>query len=288
MDLKRIIALLFVNLLFVFVIIITCNSTFVIGVNIAMMLAMDISILLPEISKMAYKTKKMIIDYNYFKNNIEFYRDIIKEYSMGELAIIDGYEFECPKDIVAMLLKLELNKNIKIEDDKIIILSHDSLKKSEKYLLNNIIQGRLKIKNINKFKRKIENEARYDGLLIKNNEFEAKDLILLVLSFILYGVLFTVTENTTVILSGFFFILMLFIIMIGKAIANTILIELSDKGKELNLKLHGLSNLLKDFSVMDIRDKEELVLWEDYLIYSVMFGINKKIVDDYIKFIIIE
>ena len=32
-----------------------------------------------------------------------------------------------------------------------------------------------------------------------------------------------------------------------------------------------------------IRKKEDLILWEEYLIYSVMFGENNKIVEDICK-----
>lgn len=60
------------------------------------------------------------------------------------------------------------------------------------------------------------------------------------------------------------------------------------KGERVNEKLEGLKNYLKDFSLINEKDEKSLVLWEDYLIYSVIFNQNTKIVKDmynkYIKF----
>jgi uncharacterized membrane protein len=59
----------------------------------------------------------------------------------------------------------------------------------------------------------------------------------------------------------------------------------TSKGRELNQKLEGLKNYLKDYSLMDEREAKEIELWDDYLIYSVMFGQNKKIIEEYEKYI---
>ena len=53
------------------------------------------------------------------------------------------------------------------------------------------------------------------------------------------------------------------------------------KGEEVNLKLEGLKNFLNDFSLLNEKSKEELIIWQDYLIYSVIFNQNTKIVDKY-------
>ena len=51
-------------------------------------------------------------------------------------------------------------------------------------------------------------------------------------------------------------------------------------GNEVNYKLDGLKNFIRDFSSLDERTKEEIILWDDYLIYSVIFGDNKKIYNE--------
>ncbi len=65
----------------------------------------------------------------------------------------------------------------------------------------------------------------------------------------------------------------------GKKVAR------SSKGKEINEKLEGLKSFFQDYSMLSEREAKEVELWEDYLIYSVMFGHNKKIVEEYEKYI---
>lgn len=55
------------------------------------------------------------------------------------------------------------------------------------------------------------------------------------------------------------------------------------KGKELLNKAYGLKNFLKDFSLIKNRKEKELVLWEYYLIYASILGVNVKINDEVIN-----
>jgi len=58
----------------------------------------------------------------------------------------------------------------------------------------------------------------------------------------------------------------------------------TEKGKEINRQLDGLKLFIKEFSNIDNKEAKYLFLWEDYLIYSVMFDINRKIQDEYSKY----
>jgi uncharacterized membrane protein len=49
------------------------------------------------------------------------------------------------------------------------------------------------------------------------------------------------------------------------------------KAMELNEKMNGLKNFLKDFSILHERNSEELKIWKDYLIYSVVFEQNEEV-----------
>ena len=60
------------------------------------------------------------------------------------------------------------------------------------------------------------------------------------------------------------------------------------QAEEINKKLEGLKNFLKDFSKLDERTSEEIKLWDEYLIYSVMFNQNENIVNEYKNLIIIK
>ena len=55
------------------------------------------------------------------------------------------------------------------------------------------------------------------------------------------------------------------------------------KGKELLNKAYALKNFLKDFSLIKNKKEEELVLWEYYLIYASILGVNVKINDELIN-----
>ena len=54
----------------------------------------------------------------------------------------------------------------------------------------------------------------------------------------------------------------------------------NDEGKMINYKLEGLRKYLIDFSKIEEKTKEQLILWEEYLIYSVILGINTQIIDE--------
>ena len=60
--------------------------------------------------------------------------------------------------------------------------------------------------------------------------------------------------------------------------------ERTEKAKELNSKLEGLKSYLKDYSNLKDNEASNIVLWEDYLIYSVIFKQNKKIISEFKKY----
>ena len=64
--------------------------------------------------------------------------------------------------------------------------------------------------------------------------------------------------------------------------------RITKKGKDINVKLKGLKNFLQEYSIVKEREINELFLWEDYLIYSVMFKINKKIINEYKDIVMVE
>ena len=54
-------------------------------------------------------------------------------------------------------------------------------------------------------------------------------------------------------------------------------------GKSLNKKVEGLKRYLEEFSTLEDKSKDAITIWDDYLIYSVIFGKNTKIVDEYLE-----
>jgi uncharacterized membrane protein len=59
--------------------------------------------------------------------------------------------------------------------------------------------------------------------------------------------------------------------------SNTEPFKRTEKGEKINTNLEGLKNYLKEYSLLEKRNYEEIGIWEDYLIYSVIFKQNSKL-----------
>ena len=54
-------------------------------------------------------------------------------------------------------------------------------------------------------------------------------------------------------------------------------VYLSDKGVEALKDIYGLYNYLKEFTIVEERDFDDVGLWDEYLIMSALFGISLKL-----------
>lgn len=194
--------------------------------------------------KYVYKLSNMT-----FEQEKSYFREIIKKYSIAELSYVDGFDLENPKDIIVVLLKLEKEKIIMIENNRIKVLENNNiiLKESEKYLLNHIEDGVLKMDNDLEYIYMVEKECIEDNL-IERIPYDDK--------------LKSISLST----------------LLGEGLVRA---KLLDDGKEMHEKLNGLKNFLKDFSKIEDKKRESIKIWEDYLVYSVLFGINKRIINEY-------
>ena len=235
-----------------------------------------------------------------FKKYEAYYRDILKNYSPAELSYIDKFEILPQNDIAASLLSLELNKNIYL-DNKIQInnTSTENISSNEKYILDSIEDGKITNLNEDEFTTKVKEDAIRNGLL-KESKIEwgkFTKVLILSLSFMALMIFICITlfndfvSNPTNIADWKLFILMLAILLVLYLpisigiYFNTYIIKMkknsyirTKKGEELNENLEGLKNYLKDFSTMHEKDEKSLTLWEDYLIYSVIFNQNTKVI----------
>jgi uncharacterized membrane protein len=57
----------------------------------------------------------------------------------------------------------------------------------------------------------------------------------------------------------------------------------TEKGEKTKNRIEGLKRFINDYSSLDEKDKKEVVLWDDYLIYAVLFEQNKSIIKDMLK-----
>ena len=133
----------------------------------------------------------------------------------------------------------------------------------------------------------IQEEAINKGLITKSLKKKKHFFILMItIVFILLNlIVLFLTKNF---LNNFY--LTLFILPIYIATIHFYLININQQryertkiGKEINLKLEGLKNFLKDFSILNERNKEEIALWEEYIVYSVLFDQNVNIIKELSK-----
>lgn len=245
------------------------------------------------IANKTHRTQKLEkVDY---KNDI-IYRDIIKEYSPGVLSYIDNFELG-ENHIIATILNLELKNKIKIED-KIIIIDedHSNLSKNEIYIFYNLKNNTYNEIYLKAFEQKSMEDSIKKELLEKNNPFHKNPKIIFIITPIIIALIyFNTFSNFEIKSNNVVVTIMLILLFIALLIAPYALItyifrksrlnksqpyKRSKLGSETNEKLEGLKKYIKEFSILSEREQKEIKLWREYLIYSVMFNMNKKVVEE--------
>lgn len=253
------------------------------------------------------------LSYNDLKNKKEYYRDFLENYSPAVLSYIDDFNVR-EEDIVATVLNLELKEKIKVEQDKIKIISHDetSLDYNERYVLNAIKNKSFNLKlmmeefasctqrDVNKYGLLCEKKAKRRGIILSLIKWTLLFFgAFLGIAWIYEGVsqLFDFNEKIFEIILGVVLgVPMLFVLVIYPETAISYCffsyiqtfrekrLYRTDKAEKINENMEGLKNFLKDFSLLNEKEKKDIELWDRYLIYSVMFGQNKEIVKDFEKY----
>ncbi len=252
-------------------------------------------ILIKIMRRKEYKNQLSKIDY---KNEEVYYREILKGYSPFLLSYIDNFIFKGKTDIIATMLNLQLKKVIKIENNTIIKLDNAiNLEESEQYILNNVSNGKIKINDIRELEQKIVKDAQNKGLIkIKEvqksedmKQLKDKLVIFFIISvcIIMFISIIAISINNelltaivlifSLIFCNPFFYIILYII---KYYLNKPKIRRTKKGEEVNTKLEGLKNYIQEYSKLKEKNANDILLWEEYLIYSVIFNINDKVIKE--------
>lgn len=255
--------------------------------------------------RIAYKKyNKERLDKIDFKNN-SYYRDIISKYSPAVLSYIDDFKLE-EKDIVATLMSLELKQKLTIKDGiKIINDSEENLDENEKYIFKKLKNNTLKNINMLEFEEKVIKDCLDYNLLEENKDINKKIIkkvffsvciyILIVAGFFNFPTFYNNIPNKNIAILFLPVMFILFFIMIILPFSTIVYIKSyyrmnkqnpyirNKQARNINKKLEGLRNYMKDFSQLSKSQYNEIVLWEDYLIYSVILGQNSKIVKEIMK-----
>lgn len=239
--------------------------------------------------------------------NIDFkyYRDIIDGYSPALLSfILDGIEMK--KDFSASIIYLinkgyleqigekirRTNKNINdLSEDLQIICNNideifDTIEKQTKEMKsknrNDVIVSYSRM-IMKKWYKSIEKQAVEKGLVNIRESFRLTSL-LSILCFIESIYTFSLKAWGLWLFSLFLFFLLMFIKVWAYDENKYVKTQ---KGYEIYIKILGLKNYIKDYSMISERELKEISIWEDYLIYAIIFNntsnLNKETLEFYNK-----
>ena len=271
----------------------------IIGFEIGILLILGTIYILPIIllRKKAQRDLKMTkLSKEDIIKNETLYRGILKEYSPAILSYIDNMEYNHEITIISVLLNLKLkgiikeNENgiVKIEDYKNVELDN-----IEKLIFNNIKYGKVivekeKLKDVvieeSSKKKVVEANLNNKELLLS----KAKKIVIL---FVILFVALILSIQMWSILTIFLFmivtsypILAIIYLISYNVQLNKNPIFRTENGREINRKLEGLKNFIREYSMLDSKMDQEVYIWEEFLIYSVIFEQNQIIRKQYSKY----
>jgi uncharacterized membrane protein len=246
------------------------------------------------------KTKK--IEKNTIIQNIDFkyYRDIIEEYSPAMLSfILDGTEFD--KDLGASVIYLINKGYLELQDgNKIIRTNKDSSKLSKDLQLiynsdvNHLLAFRkLKIKNIieeqqaniasqtvSQWMKQVEEQVVEDGLVTERKKYRMISILSILC---ILEAIYTAFIDFDVLHFFSWFLVFLLIFLKWWAYDKNKWVK-TQKGYEIYTKIVGLKNYIKDYSMLSEKELKEIAIWDDYLIYAIIFNNTSKLNQEAMEF----
>lgn len=216
---------------------------------------------------------------------IKYFDKLLERYSAASISAIDLIEGNGNRLIVITLLRLEAKHKIKFLKDEIEILDYDTtgLTKSEVYVLLNIIQGKVRIKSFDNIYKIAYKECAKNNFM-KSKKTKYMDIGNIILVFVLVAILITFFLSFYEVMVGNIDILGYFKSPIVKWIFRIILIamlvvyllaifsssvdyERTKIGNDLNQKIDVFKSYINN-------NKKDFEFWDNYEIYSIMFGID--------------
>ena len=231
-----------------------------------------------------------------FDRNYEYFRELIKQYNPNVLAYLFS-SIKYPTAMMIGLIQLERKHKIKFAEKIIINEELMPVTRSEEYLLNCIKKNNLTVEANEEYLEILKNECCYHKLGYKvPTSYIFNGTLKSAIIFAIYAIIIIAifyeplpTKDTTIpmflgmegltvyIIYNFFF-------AVYNAKTSLHSFVKTNEGEEIVYKLEGLKRFLNDFSNLDEKDKKYITLWDDYILYSMMFNQNKKIYYELIKY----
>ena len=250
------------------------------------------------------KNKSRKLENKTIIKNIDFdyYREIMHEHSPALLSfILDGTEPN--KDLIASIIYL-VNKGY------LEFTAENNVQRTEKderdlpedlqFICNNIkemldtentktqtLKSGLEVRRSTALSIKwveiLEKQAKEKGLVTERTEYRLTSFLTIIC---LLEIPYTMILEDT--LLGMFCGFIVFVLMLLKTGAHSENKWVkTQKGFDIYTKIIGLKNYLKDYSMISERELKEISIWEDYLVYAIMFNntsnLNKEAMELYKK-----
>lgn len=228
---------------------------------------------------------KLIDSFGIKKMKVEYIREITDTYSLPIVYSLSGFVSNSNDLILATILKLENLDIVTIEkeNNKISISSKSTekvneLSIAEKYIYDWLVTENKSNYSEKQLQSKVKKEIyRSDLFGFNETRFLVKALISIIPSF-----LFVYLATSGYITNDFYFQIMITVFMIffgyNYVVSNGVTgkVSYTKKGTKEHYKVIYFYNYLRDFTFLHQREVEENILWKDYLMYAVLFGLNNE------------
>ncbi len=214
---------------------------------------------------------------------IEYYRELVENYSIGALVMCYGEKVDYRDQLVATLLRLSLNEKIKIDEEGIQVIDEEGLSPTEFLFVKSCKNCKIYTKNNVKSLLEKDNveDALQTELFSKNTvtHFGIEDktlrfgVILGVINFVALILTKANSGNFITVLSFIAECLLVFGMTLVALRERTVLYR-TEKGKEIQQKLKGLKRFLTDYSSIADKKVEAIEIWDEYIIYAILFNMK--------------
>lgn len=225
------------------------------------------------------------------KRTKKYEREIPKTYTVSIASLLLDNVFEESVDIPAIILSLIGNNVLNYENKKLSVQhieDFSDLYNHEKYVYE-CIKGNKKIQS-DKFREYVIEDALKSKYIKKNDvkdPWKKSILIFITLTILTCVCPICLSRLPEFLQYSIIVILLISTITSPIAVFNKYELDVDNPYKNTRLgnkevrKLLGLKKYLKEFSMIDKKEIKEVIIWEDYLAYAYMFGINKKIFEEF-------
>ncbi len=241
------------------------------------------------------KVEKNNLTYN-ATEDILYYREILGDLTPFEISILANLNIEDEKDVAATILWYQNKQYLDIKDGQINIADNLNLTEKDKCFLKF-----LKTKDLGyleAYKNYTYKDLQTKKYIVENEYYKHPLKIILKNAALILGLFFL---SAVIVILNIFFVkdlvlqkILDVVLIVGnllmtyKKVSSFMLGYASKMCKYRRTKLceektnyiHALQNFIHDFSNLKNYDKDQIVLWEDFLVYAIILEQNDIIIEE--------